>query len=691
MADLTADDARAIFGDRVCARFSGNSCAPTPAAKLWLQEMNQMMKAGRCEGMAALSAAFYRRHESITDFGAQKTYELQPKKVDLLRTISAYFVTQALEPVNRVTSATREWPLQKIVDQIITTLGSKTDYITLGIYGLDGGHAITPYMVELLQPGLYRVHVYDNNYPGVAKYVDIDVKNDRWVYAGAALNPKEDPAPWQGGQGSMDVTLLSTRYEPLQCPFCGGHRPPKKPAPPQTNPSRKPSTDSTDGYTLVTPARCSQVQATRKSDKKQLTGAAQGAKKEIANASMTPLRGSRGCVVRLPRDQQYDVALINTGQSAPNSTTGLTIFYPGSVYSVSGIVYSQNANQTFSINKDNISYQAGGSQKPTLRIAGDRDGANTLYEVTGFSISDGRSFTAGEGADGKILFHDDDSTLDSYDISVEVVDESETESYDLDDVDVGDNGQVILDTEDGDLDVEIDSDSDGTPNSQDNDDDNDGTLDAKDSDDDNDGISDDKEALDSDGDSIPDAKDADDDNDGEPDSNDPDGLSNAAAHTDSDHDGVVDESDTDDDNDGTADTADTDDDNDGTPDAQEAGDADDSDHDGIGDDADTDDDNDGIADTADADDDNDGTPDVQEVSDDHDSDHDGVDDDADTDDDNDGIADTADADDDNDGTSDAQEDDAASEDDADSGGDDASDDKDSGGGDNSDSDAADDE
>jgi hypothetical protein len=60
MADLTADDARAIFGDRVCARFSGNSCAPTPAAKLWLQEMNQMMKAGRCEGMAALSAAFYR-------------------------------------------------------------------------------------------------------------------------------------------------------------------------------------------------------------------------------------------------------------------------------------------------------------------------------------------------------------------------------------------------------------------------------------------------------------------------------------------------------------------------------------------------------------------------------------------------------------------------------------------------------
>jgi hypothetical protein len=521
LSNLTADDARALFGDRVCARFEKGSCVPTPAAKLWVNEMNQMMQGGRCEGMAALSAAFHIKKESATDYGAAQPFALQPKKAELLRTISTYFATQALEPVSSATSQTRSWPLQKIVDQLIAGLGSKTDYITLGIYGPNGGHAITPYMVEQLSIGVYRVHVYDNNYPGAAKYVDVDAAKDRWVYAGAALNPREDPAPWEGGQGSMDITSLSTRYEPLQCPFCGGHKPPKQPQQPSTPASpRKPALES-DGYTIVTPARCSQVQATRKSDKKQLSGAKKNAKNEINGATMTPLRGSRGCIVRLPKDQQYDVALVSDDGIASAIQTALTIFYPGSVYSVSNIALSDKANQTFSLNKDNFVYLAGGSQKPTVRIAGDRDGTNTLYEVTGFTLHDGKSLSATEDAEGRITFRDDDAELDMCDISAEVVSESGTESHDLDDVDFGEKGQLILHAEDdGELDVAIDSDSDGTPDARDADDDNDGTPDATDADDDNDGVQDTKEEQDSDGDSIPDSEDSDDDNDGEPDSSD---------------------------------------------------------------------------------------------------------------------------------------------------------------------------
>jgi hypothetical protein len=534
--------------------------------------MNQMMKGGHCEGMAALSAAFHVKKESTSEYGAPQPFELQPKKADLMRTISAYFATQALEPVNTVTAQTREWPLQKIVDQLVVGLNSKTDYVTLGIYGPDGGHAITPYMIEELSAGVYRVYVYDNNYPGATKFVDIDAPRGRWVYAGAALNPKEDPAPWEGGQGSMDITLLSTRYEPLQCPFCGGHRPPKQP-PAAPSSSRKPSIDS-DGYTVLTPARCSQVQATRKSDKKQVSAAKNGAKSEIPGATMRPLRGTRGCVVRLPRDQEYDVALVNDGISAPGGASSVAIFYPGSVYSVSNLVLVANSSQTFSLSKDSFAYVAGGSQQPTVRVTGDRAGANTLYEVSGFTIHDGKTLNATESDDGSIVLHDDDAALDQCDISAEVVTETETEMHDLDDVDFGDNGQLIMQAEeDGDLDVDIDSDSDGTPDAKDADDDNDGTPDATDSDDDNDGVADDKEALDSDGDSIPDTKDADDDNDGEPDASDPDGLSLNQDDEDSDHDGVSDEVDSDDDNDGTPDASDTDADNDSVSDAQEDDDA----------------------------------------------------------------------------------------------------------------------
>jgi len=679
ISKLTAEDVQAFFGDRVCARFDKNQCVLTPAAKLWAGEMNKMMEGGHCEGMAALSAAFHVKKEAVTDYGAPQTFDLQPKKADLMRTISMYFATQALEPVNKSTSLTREWALQKIIDQLVSAIGSKTDYITLGIYGAQGGHAVTPYMVEQLPSGVHRIYVYDNNYPGAEKYVDVDVAKDRWTYAGAALNPKEDPAPWEGGSGSMDVTLLSTRYEPLQCPFCGDHRPPKNPPPQQPSSSqRKPSIQS-DGYTVVTPARCSQVQATRKSDKKQISSAKNGAKAEISGATMTSLRGSRGCIVRLPRDQQYDVALVSDGSVVTPGNVGITIFYPGSVYSVSNVALTASAAQTFSLSKDNFSYIAGGTQKPTVRIAEDRDGPNTLYEVSGFTIEDGKSFGAVEGEDGQITFYDNDSKLDMCDISAEVIDESGTSSYDLDDVDFGDNGRVVLHAEDnGDLDVDIDSDGDGTVDDLDTDDDNDGTLDAKDSDDDNDGVADDKEGVDSDGDSIPDSKDNDDDNDGELDASDSDGLSRDAGDTDSDNDGVVDEADTDDDNDGVSDDKDSDDDNDGTPDASDPDSADDdsddedSDHDGVADEADADDDNDGVSDEKDSDDDNDGTPDASDPdsadSDDEDSDHDSVADEVDADDDNDGVADEADTDDDNDGVPDVNDEDSAGDDhDADDG------------------------
>lgn len=93
----------ALFGDRVCARFDGQKCVPTPAARLWIKEMNQMMKGGHCEGMAAMSAAFHVKTEKPSDYGAPVPFSLQPKDGELMRTISTYFVTQALEPVQSVT------------------------------------------------------------------------------------------------------------------------------------------------------------------------------------------------------------------------------------------------------------------------------------------------------------------------------------------------------------------------------------------------------------------------------------------------------------------------------------------------------------------------------------------------------------------------------------------------------------
>ena len=613
VSNLTGDEAAYLFGDRVCARFEGDSCVPTAAAKLWLTEMNQMMQGGRCEGMAALSAAFHVQEETVGDYGAKQPFELKPNDATLMRTISTYFVTQALEPVQSTAGATRGWTLQQIVDQLMKSLKPGGDYMTLGIYGSDGGHAVTPYKVEELGAGLYRVFVYDNNYPGSEKYIDIDVPRDRWVYAGAALNPKEDPAPWEGGAGTMDLTPLSIRYEALECPFCGDHVAPTRPqAPAAPEKPRKPAVASGD-YIVFTPARCSQLQATRKSDKKQLSAGKKGAKNELGKASMVALRGARGCVVRLPKDQQYDLAIMDDGRPSRKPETGLVIFGPGNVYSVSNIALSPTTTQRVSFDKDRFEFQAGGVQKPTIRIAGDRAGGNTIYEVTGFTLSDGRTFGAKEDDTGKVTFNDDDPSLDTCDISAEEIDVDGSESFEVEDIDLGDDGQVIVDIDDeGRLDVDLDSDGDGTPNDNDADDDNDGTVDAKDSDDDNDGVSDDKESLDSDADSVPDAADTDDDNDGEVDAADQDGLSVEADEGDTESADVADDAAADD-ADADADVADDAGDATGDDVADEGEATADSDDDGTADSADSDDDNDGTPDATDSDDDNDGVADEQDT------------------------------------------------------------------------------
>ena len=544
-AKLTPDDAAFLFGDQACARKQGDECVPTPGAKLWIEQMNKSTEGGHCEGMAVLSAAFFVKQENVDDFGAKQAFELKPNDEWLMRTISTYFTTQALEPVQSATNATRQWPLQKIVDHLATTMKSGDDYPTLGIYGEGGGHAITPYKIDQTGPGKYRIFIYDNNYPGAEKFIDVDAGRNEWIYSGAALNPREDPAAWKGGAGSMDVTLLSTRYEPLKCPFCTapstqkkpsapkptspkptppkpqasgpkpktpgakapGSKPKPKPKPakpqastpkpkpastqPKPNTPRPAAAPSTN-YTVYTASRCSQVQAVGKQSKNQIKMGAGGVDSQIQGASMQPLRGTRGCVVQLPRDQEYDVRLVDDGRPSSRPTTDLTVFGQGQVYSVSNVQIRPNVTETVSFSPTSFNYQAGGKQKPTVRVVEDGgDDGDSYYEVSDFEIDEGHNFSAEEDDSGRIAFSDDDPELDDYDIDVEIVDDEDSVEYEFEDISTGDEGQVLLDIdEEGDLEMDVDSDGDGEGNYYDEDDDNDGSDDASDNDDDNDGVGD---------------------------------------------------------------------------------------------------------------------------------------------------------------------------------------------------------
>jgi len=452
-AKLTAEDAAIMFGDQVCARRTNGLCVPTPGAKMWIDKMNKSSEGGHCEGMAVLSAAFYAKAESPQTLGAKEAFALAPKSEVLMRSISAYFAMQFLEPVSSASKSALKLTLQQLVDRLIESIKAGKDYPTVGFYYSDGGHAVTPYRVDSTGPGLYRVYIYDNNYPGAEKYIDFDIPRDQWTYLGAALNPAEAASAWKGGTGTFEVTMLSARYQPLKCPFCTGPSAPKpaakptpaKPQPGATKPTAKPTPAKpqpgaqtpkaptpgaqrpkapnkpqprkpavakpktpapaaarpaprpaaaqnrqpampADSYMIITPSRCTQVQAVAKGSKQQVRMGAGGIDNQIEGATMQRIRGARGCVVSLPKDQEYDVRLVDDGLPSTRPSTDLIVFAPGKVYEVSDVVIRPNVTESFSVAPDNFSYQAGGSQKPTLRVGGAGEGSNGYYEVSGFEL-----------------------------------------------------------------------------------------------------------------------------------------------------------------------------------------------------------------------------------------------------------------------------------------------------------------
>jgi len=57
--NLTINEVREPFGDQVCARIKDDKCIPTPAAQLWIDQMNGAMTGGHCVGFTVLGNSLF--------------------------------------------------------------------------------------------------------------------------------------------------------------------------------------------------------------------------------------------------------------------------------------------------------------------------------------------------------------------------------------------------------------------------------------------------------------------------------------------------------------------------------------------------------------------------------------------------------------------------------------------------------
>jgi hypothetical protein len=141
----------------------------------------------------------------------------------LQREIAFWFITQALTPT--ADAAVRGAP-SMIVERLRGWLAGNESQggYTLGIYQPDGsdGHAVTPIGVEDVGPNRVDILIYDNNYPGVVRRIEVDTAADTWAYQGAT-NPDEEEGRYEGDaeSASIELTPLVVRLAPQAAPFIG--------------------------------------------------------------------------------------------------------------------------------------------------------------------------------------------------------------------------------------------------------------------------------------------------------------------------------------------------------------------------------------------------------------------------------------------------------------------------------------
>jgi hypothetical protein len=237
--NLTPSDMKKILGDAACRKGSGGgsaaaaasasadaNCTLRPVYGEMMKLLNRTMNGGHCEGLAALSGLIFQGNKLASDFGAKTTYALKLPGNELLqREVASYYAYQIFDPTREARVSSIALGPAGIVGALEAAFkqGKASEMFTLAIYkpGLTAGHAITPYAVERFAGGMAKVYVYDNNFPGQERALEVNLTADSWKYI-AASNPNLPAALYEGDRatGTLGITKNAVRREAQRCTLC---------------------------------------------------------------------------------------------------------------------------------------------------------------------------------------------------------------------------------------------------------------------------------------------------------------------------------------------------------------------------------------------------------------------------------------------------------------------------------------
>lgn len=442
--DLDAADLVRMFGaENVCIEGKSESdCVLYETAQAWIDERIESMKGGHCEGLAVDSLRFwlgkeYRGKSKPGDFqsGAENTFDLKLDE-EMANYIAYYFSLQMLKEVYEFRRRTSNMKPSQILDMLIESFKDGKEYYTFTIFKLVNGelkfgHSITPFAVEDMGDDEFHVLVYDNNYPGQTRFVEIDKKDETWRYH-TASNPNETESDYVGDTSTHTLSLkrLSDRERPIyECPFCkeesGDHASP-------ASAEMLTFELNGEGNILITDGAGKRFGFDPQKNQ-MLT--------EIPGAQALVFEGGLGLDIpptyKIPYQKGGKPFTINvSGKSLKSEVDAdMEIDGPGFVVGFDNIALDPGENLTMTVSPDGqqLSFTASqDGQTPDIFITTDSgpDKPSYDFKIGGIKLNPGKTVTVTLDLKKEHLyFKDNDKKRDKYDVRVERTNADGTKNY----------------------------------------------------------------------------------------------------------------------------------------------------------------------------------------------------------------------------------------------------------------------
>ena len=487
--DLTADDMIRMFGAaNVCIEgTTASDCVLYETTERWIEEAVKKMDGGHCDGFSVSSLRMFvgkpfkgRKNPAAFQRGAVNLFDLEKNQVTS-NYVSFYQTLTFLKETYIFRTPTFKKKPSEILTMIEDAMESKKELYTLEVWMRENGkmtrgHSILPIAIEDMGDDIYRIDVYDNNYPGQTKYVTINTKAETWRYH-TANNPAETARDYLGTAttNTLGLKRLSDRSRArYECPFCDQDEAGADDSKDAVNERQDPLKFMNASYTLNPVAKIK----SRNVEPQQLTISSSGdvdllitdpSGKSIGydvarKATVNNIPGASENLI--PGDGEEDTPpeynlpvnaankkpyKINIGGTDSEQMADLQIYGQGFVVGFSDVSVDkgESLNMTVSPDGRELTFTASADgETPTIYISTDSgaDKPSYEFEIGGITLAGGKTVSVKlDLTKGLLYFKDDDGDTDKYDVKISRTNPNgKVDVFNEYDMDIGKDNDYVL-------------------------------------------------------------------------------------------------------------------------------------------------------------------------------------------------------------------------------------------------------